>query len=137
MDKISDKLIEELVELKINGESYTALRARLSDIGLKDEEVRETIRKVDEKVLLAEIGIKQLGKTRQWYRAGFVLAIAGLVLTLFASRGLILENFPKWISYLPFFGGILLMYYGRRGQRKQPQLYEKGPGRIRKKRPYK
>jgi hypothetical protein len=135
--KLTEESIQELVELKLKGESYSTLRKRLLDMGLSREEVSEAIKKVDEKVLLEEISEKNLGKTRQIYRAGLILAIAGLLLTLGASRGIVLSNLPKWIIYSPFFVGILLMYYGRKGQRKQPQLYEKGPGRIRKKRPYK
>lgn len=135
--KLTEESIQELVDLKLKGESYSTLRKRLLDMGLSKEEVSEAIKKVDEKVLLEEISEKNLGKARQIYRAGLILAIAGLLLTLGASRGIVLSNLPKWIIYSPFFVGILLMYYGRRGQRKQPELFEKGPGRIRKKRPYK
>jgi len=121
--KLTEESIQELVELKLKGESYSTLRKRLLDMGLSREEVSEAIKKVDEKVLLEEISEKNLGKTRQIYRAGLILAIAGLLLTLGASRGIVLSNLPKWIIYSPFFVGILLMYYGRKGQRKQPQLY--------------
>ena len=137
MDKISEKDIDALVEQKLNGKSYSILRAQLSEQGFSENEIRETITKVDEKVLQAEIGVKHLGKTRQWYRTGFVLAVLGIILTLSASRGIFLEGLPKWIIYSPFFAGILIMFYGRKSQRQQPGLYEKGPGRIRKKRPYK
>ena len=137
MDKLPESIIQELVEQKLSGVSYSEIRSRLGERGLSEEEIRKTIRQIDEKVLQAEIGEKHRVKTRQWYFTGLFLAVVGLILTIGANRGLILENRPKWIVYIPFFSGILLMFYGRMSQRKQPELFEKGPGRIRKRRPFK
>ena len=137
MNSLPESIIQELVEQKLSGESYSAIRSKLGDRGLSEDEIHETIRQVDEKVLQAELREKHLGQTRQWYRAGLFLALLGLILTIGANRGVILENLPKWIVYSPFFAGILLMFYGRMSQRKRPELFEKGTSRIRKKRPYK
>jgi len=104
---------------------------------MSPEEISKVIRQVDELVLRSETEMKHLAKTRQWYRTGMVLAVTGLLISILYNAGYILMGFPAWLVYTPFFAGILLMFYGRMQQRKQPRLSQKGPGRIRRKRPYK
>jgi len=137
MDKLPDSIIEELVQQKLEGKSYSDIRARLQEDGLDEDSIRQAIRNIDERVLEAEVNQRHVGRARQWYRVGFSLAVLGLVLTLSANQGIILEDTPRWLVYAPFFAGIVLMFYGRMSQRRQKEIYEKGPGRIRRKRPYK
>ena len=138
--ELPESTIEELVQLKLDGESYSEIRSRLEKEGLGPEEVSKAIRIIDERVLEAEVSRKNRGKQRLWYRAGFALAVAGLLITVASNQGYLLANAPRWIVYSPFFAGILLMFYGRRAMRAQETpkaIREKGPGRIRSKRPYK
>ena len=137
MEKLSENILDELVQQKLEGESYTRIRARLAEKGLSGEEIRTTIREVDERVLRAEIERGRREKAKSWYWIGLALAITGLLLTIGFNAGWIFQGTPKWILYGPFFAGILLMYYGRRLQQKQLDPFNRGPGRIRKKRPYK
>jgi hypothetical protein len=137
MDPLQDSIIEELVQQKLEGKSYTEIRARLREEGLDEEGIRQAIRKIDEQVLEAEVNQRHIGRARQWYRVGFTLAVLGLVLTLSSNQGIILEDTPRWLVYAPFFAGIVLMFYGRMSQRRQQEIYQKGPGRIRRKRPFK
>jgi hypothetical protein len=137
MNEISKDLIEELSEQKLEGKSYAEIRADLTGRGLPPDEIGKIIRQVDEVVLKAETGQKHAAKIRQWHRAGMVLAVIGLIISVTFNAGFILTGFPPWLVYTPFFAGILLMFYARMQQRKQPDLYQKGPGRIRRRRPYK
>jgi hypothetical protein len=137
MNEISRDRIEELSMQKLEGKSYSEIRADLAANGLGPGEISKVIRQVDEIVLKSETEMKHRAKARQWHRTGLVLAVAGLLLSIAFNAGYILMGFPAWLVYTPFFAGILLMFYGRMQQRKQPGLYQKGPGRIRRKRPYK
>ena len=137
MKEISRDKIEELSWQKLEGKSYSEIRAELGASGMAAEEISHTIRQVDELVLKAETEMKHQGKARQWHRSGLVLAVAGLLISILYNANYILAAFPAWLVYAPFFIGILLMFYGRMQQRKQPEIYTKGPGRIRRKRPYK
>jgi len=137
MEQLSESIIKELVQQKLEGESYTKIRSGLAEQGFTDEEIRSAIRQVDERVLRAEIeqGSRERGKS--WYRIGIAVAITGLILTIGSNAGWILIGIPRWVIYTPFFVGILLMYYGRRLQQRPSDPFNKGAGRIRKKRPYK
>lgn len=137
MEIVPDSTIEELVQKKLDGASYTEIRSRLKADGFDEEDIRMAIRIIDERVLEAEVNQRYVGRARQWYRVGFFLAVLGLVITLSSNQGIILENTPRWLVYSPFFAGIVLMFYGRMSQRRQREIYDKGPGRIRRKRPYK
>lgn len=137
MKKLSESIIKELVQQKLEGESYTKIRSGLAEQGFTDEEIISAIRQVDERVLRAEIeqGSRERGKS--WYRIGIAVAITGLILTIGSNAGWILIGIPRWVIYTPFFVGILLMYYGRRLQQRPSDPFNKGASRIRKKRPYK
>lgn len=135
MTGLSEDIIEELVRQKLEGKSYTHIKEDLRDRGFNEEEIRESIKKIDEKVLLAEIDKRYLSKSRQLYHIGMLLAVFGLILTLASNR--FLNQLPKYVIYIPFFAGLLLMLYGRKSQHKKPDLHKKGPGRIERKRPYK
>ena len=137
MEKLSENILDELVQQKLEGESYTRIRARLAEKGLSGEEIRTTIREVDERVLRAEIDRGRKERAKSWYWIGLALAITGLLFTIGSNAGWIFQGMPKWILYGPFFVGILLMYYGRRLQQKQLDPFNRRPERIRKKRPYK
>lgn len=137
MERISDSDLDKLVELKLNGESYAQIRKGLTGQGYTEEEVRSIIRKVDERVLRAELEQGVSEKAVSLYRAGLVVAIVGLLLTIGTNAGWILHHLPRWVVYGLFFVGILLMFYGRRMQNQQPGRGYQGPDRIRKKRPYK
>jgi len=137
MEKDLDKLIEELAEEKLKGYSYSEIRAELKESGMKPDEISKLIRQVDEKVLAAAVSGTQPDKAKQWYRVGLILAIGGLALSIGFNAGLLLRNLPPLAVYIPFLAGILLMFYGRLLQRRKPAAEQKGPGPIRKKRPYK
>jgi len=137
MSEISNGMVEELSRQKLEGKSYSEIRAELSGSGMTPEEVSKVIRQVDEKVLKAETEQKHAAKARQWYRTGLFLSVFGLIISIAFNAGVALTGFPPCLVYIPFFAGILVMFYGRMQQRKPPGLYQKGPGRIRQKRPYK
>ena len=137
MEKDLDKLIEELAEEKLKGYSYSDIRAELKESGMTPDEINKLIRQVDEKVLAEAVSEAQPDKARQWYRAGLILAIGGLALSIAFNVGLLLRNLRPLVVYTPFLAGILLMFYGRLLQRSLPAGEQKGPGPIRKKRPYK
>lgn len=137
MEKVSVDKIEELVRQKLEGKSYTKIRAELKESGMSSEEIDTLIRKVDEKVLLEAVKAETQDTAVQWHRAGLVLAVLGLLLTIAFNLGFILKSFPPIVVYAPFIAGILLMFYGRMMQRRQPEKKKEGTGAIRKKRPYK
>lgn len=134
---MSEDRIEELARLKLEGKSYSEIRAELAGGGMNEKELGQVIRQVDEIVLQTETKHKHTAKARQWHKAGLLLAVTGLLISIAFNAGYILTGFPPWLVYTPFFAGILLMFYGRKQQRKQPQLNQKSSGRIRSKRPYK
>ena len=135
--KLPDNQIEELARQKLSGESYTQIRSRLAQEGLSEEDIKSSIREVDEIVLRLEMeqGAKQKAKSLYW--TGLVLTIAALLLTVAFNAGWILNSAPRWAIYFPFFLGILIMYYGKSQQKKKPDPFHRDPDRIRKKRPYK
>jgi len=135
--KLSEPEIEELVQRKLEGESYTKIRSELDALGLTESEIHEAIRNIDEKVLDSEMNRKQRGRTNQWYRVGLFIAAFGLVLTLGANRGIILQDVSKWIVYAPFFAGIGMMLYGRYARQQTSGKKTQGTERIRRKRPFK
>lgn len=137
MEKVSIDRIDELVRQKLEGKSYTKIRAELNESGMSSEEIDTLIRKVDEKVLQEAVKAGTPNKAVQWHRAGLVLAVLGLLLTIAFNLGFILKSFPAVVVYTPFIAGILLMFYGRMMQRPQPEKKKEGTGAIRKKRPYK
>jgi len=130
-------MIEELVQQKLEGKSYTEIRSELTRNGLSKEEISRKIREVDEKVLAVESGQNYLDRTRQWYRAGLILAVTGLIISIAFNAGVFLNNLPAMAVYSPFILGILVMFYGRMLQRKKPAPVQKGSGKMRSKRPYK
>jgi len=137
MNKLPESTIEEFVLQKLEGKSYSDIRAQLTESGLSEEMVTHAIREIDKRVLQAEIEQGHRDQSRSWNRIGLILSVVGLLLTIGFNMGLILKGIPRLIVYSPFFAGILLMIYGRLLQRKTPDPFKKGPGRIRSKRPYK
>jgi hypothetical protein len=137
MNTVSENKIEEMAREKLAGKSYSAIRKELLDSGMKEEEISRLIRMVDQKVLHETTLAGGREKAQQWYRAGLILAVAGLILAIAYNAGMVLTNLPALVSYSPFFAGILVMVYGRAIQRKDPSPSEKGLGAIRKRRPYK
>ena len=134
---MSEDRIEELARLKLGGKSYSEIRAELADEGMNQKEVGQVIRQVDEIVLQTETEYKHMAKARQWHKAGLLVAVTGLLISIAFNAGYMLTGFPPWLVYSPFFAGILLMFYGRMQQRKQTGISQQGPGRIRRKRPFK
>lgn len=137
MDKIQDSTLDELARLKLEGHSYTEIRARLTQSGLSKDELKMAMKEIDEMVLRAEIEKGKSQKTRLWYRAGLILSIAGLIIAIGFNAGFIFSGYPQLLVYSPFFAGIALMFYGKIIQRRLLEIPEKDPGRIRRKRPYK
>ena len=129
--------MDELVQQKLDGESYSAIRSRLADMGLSGEEIREIILKVDERVLRAELEQSRQHRSRSWYIIGLVLAVAGLLLSAGSNAGMLLKGIPRWLVYSPFFAGILIMFYARMQQRRSADAKDTRSDRIRRKRPYK
>ncbi len=133
----TDRNIDGLVREKLEGKSYSEIRARLLEDGLTSGEVKQLIRKVDERVLEATENQGRPDRFRQMNRAGLILAIIGLAISIAFNAGLILQRLPAIVVYTPFFTGILIMFYGRMMQRRKPEKRDTGPGPIRKRRPYK
>ena len=137
MKQLPEETIDELVQQKLDGVDYSVIRARLADLGLSKDEIKDIILKVDERVLRAEVEQSRQRRSRSWYIAGLVLAVAGLLLSAGSNAGLILTGTPRWVVYTPFFAGILIMFYGRMQQRRQMDSSGSLSDRIRRKRPYK
>ncbi len=137
MSTIPERRIEKLAREKMDGKSYSSIREELSESGMSAEEISTLIRQVDEKVLseITQQGARK--RAQQWYRSGLILAVTGLILSIAYNTGIIFKNLPALVLYSPFFAGILVMIYGRAIQRKQSAPSDKGPGAIRKRRPYK
>jgi hypothetical protein len=137
MEKLSDSTIEEYVQQKLEGKSYSEIKSRLRESGLSDEAVREAIRQIDDRVLREEVSRVYLKRSRQIYWAGITLAILGLCITIAFNAGLLLAGRSRVLVYSPFFAGIILMAYARMMQRKTHDPFERKPGKIRNKRPNK
>lgn len=137
MSNLSESKIEELAREKIAGKSYSTIRKELLESGMAEEEISSLIRQVDQKVLSEATTLGDRKRAQQWYRAGFVLALVGLILTIAYNSGNLFENLPALVLYAPFFAGILVMIYGKAILRKQNPSTERDPGAIRKRRPYK
>lgn len=137
MNKLTESTIEELVLQKLEGKSYSDIRVQLKESGLSEEAVTHAIKEIDKRVLQAEIEQGHRDQSRSWSRIGLILSIVGLLLSIGFNAKFILKEIPRLLVYSPFFAGILLMIYGRMLQRKTPDPFKKGPGRIRSKRPYK
>jgi len=129
--------IEELVRQKLEGKSYTEIRAELKESGVSPEEIAMLIKKVDEKVLKEATKTGTPDNSLLFYKAGIVMAVAGLIITIAFKAGVILHYFPPIAVYTPFAAGVIMMFYGRMMQRRQPEKEKKGSGAIRNKRPYK
>ena len=136
MSILPESRIKELVREKMNGKSYSEIREELAKSGLSPDEIKTSIRQVDERVLGETVEQGERDPAKQWYRVGLILAVIGLILSIAYSRRIILINLPALLIYSPFLAGILLMLYGRTVKRKQKTTEEKGTGAIRKKRPY-
>ena len=126
-----------MVEQKLEGESYSQIKAELAKLGLSQKDISEAIKTIDDKVLRAEIEHGSLARSKQFYRVGLILAVIGLVVTIGSNAGFLFAGISKLIIYSPFIAGIMLMVYARILQRQHPDPFEKGPGRIRGKRPNK
>jgi len=137
MNNTDEGRIEELARKKMAGTSYSTIRRELSESGFSDEEISSLIRKVDERVLKETTRQGRLGKGKQWYSFGLILAVAGLVLSVAYKAGFIFNSLPALLIYSPFFAGIFVMLYGRSMLRSQGAPDLKDPGAIRKRRPYK
>ena len=137
MEQEENNRIEKLAREKLEGKSYSEIRAELKESGMPQEEISLLIRQVDEKVLEGVITEGKPDKAQQWYRGGMILAVAGLALSIAFNAELFMKNLPPLAVYAPFIAGILLMFYGRLLQRRQPNKEKKGPSPIRNKRPYK
>lgn len=137
MAEPTDNRIESLARQKLEGKSYGEIRAELLGSGLSETDVSRLIRQVDEKVLEETVTFSRTDRAGQFYRVGLVFAIGGLILSILFNLGLVAVNLPALAVYSPFIAGILLMFYGRMQQRKQPPVQAKGPGPIRSRRPFK
>jgi Flp pilus assembly protein TadB len=134
---IPERMIDELAKEKLDGTSYADIRARLKAEGMQEEEIASLIRKVDEKVLEVTTSQGNITSTRQWYRAGLIIAVAGLALAITFNAGLIFRDRSALLVYTPFICGILIMFYSRMQQRRISKNSNNSPGPIRKRRPFK
>lgn len=137
MEKLPDSTIEDYAQQKLEGRSYSEIKSELRGSGLSDDEIRETVRLIDDLVLQAEIDRANRKRYRQIYLAGLTLAIVGLLITIGFNAGVILAGWSRLLVYSPFFGGIVLMIYARMLQRKQHDPFDNSTGKIRSKRPNK
>jgi len=132
-----DQRIDELARQKLDGKSYSEIRAELLDSGLSETEVSSLIRQVDEKVLKEAVLGSKTDRSNLLYRAGLFLAIGGLLISVVFNLGFVKVNLPELAVYAPFITGILVMFYAKMQQRRQAQTKAKGPGPIRRQRPFK
>ena len=137
MKEKQQELIEKLVRDKLNGKSYSEIREELTKDAWGEEEIRELIRQVDKKVLESAVKQGRPDRTGQLNRAGLILAIAGLAVSIAFNAGLILQRLPAVAVYTPFFMGILVMFYARITRGRENKTRDKKPGPIRRKRPFK
>lgn len=137
MEQDPENRLEELALQKIEGKSYSEIREELKVAGMEPGEIGVLLRKVDEKVLEEALRSGRPNKSLQLHRTGLVLAVSGLLITIAFNVGVILQNLPDLAVYSPFLTGILLMFYSKMMRLRQMVREVKGPGAIRKKRPYK
>lgn len=136
MDVLDEKRIGDLVEQKLEGRSYSEIREELKHEGFDEDKIREVIRKVDQLVLKEEAEGSRPDRTRQVYNGGLILAVAGLLVSVFFNLGMILQEWPALVVYSPFFLGILAMVVSKRMNRKEKPASARS-GAIRRQRPYK
>ena len=136
-ESVDESRLDELAREKLEGRSYSDIRNELAESGMTAEEISRLIRKVDEKVLGETVHQGLMDRAGQWYRAGLILAILGLVFSVLFNAGILLERLPAILVYTPFFAGIVVMIYGRYLQRKPSGPSRPSTGAIRRKRPYK
>jgi len=132
-----DQRLEELASQKLEGKSYSMIREDLAASGMNEQEISRLIRKVDERVLKQTLEQGNRQRLKQWRVWGLILAMAGLLLTIAYKAGILFARLPALLVYIPFIAGIILLIYARMPGRKQRDPDPKGPGPIRKKRPYK
>lgn len=137
MQSNPDHRLEELARQKLEGKSYSRIREELAASGMNREEISRLIRQVDEKVLKENLEQGKRQRVKQWRRWGMLLAVAGLLLTIAYKAGVLFTRLPALLVYTPFVAGIVLLLYGRMLERKALDSGPRGPGPIRKKRPYK
>lgn len=137
MKNLPEERIDELAREKMEGKSYSEIRAGLIASGLSEKEVGSIIRQVDEKVLQETVNGGHTARAKRWYRVGLVFAVGGLIIAIAYNAGMIFESVPALAVYSPFLAGIILMFYGRMQQRRNLSKRESGPGPIRKRRPFK
>jgi len=137
MEPLPESTLEEYVQQKLEGKSYSEIRSQLKKAGLSEAAVTEAVRQIDDRVLRAEVNRLNRKRSRQIYWAGIILAVAGLLITVSSNGGLFLAGRSKILVYSPFFAGIALMLYARMLQRRQSNPLDQRPGKIRSKRPYK
>lgn len=133
----SPERIEELSKQKLGGKSYTEIRTELKESGLSQQEISVLLKKVDEKVLKGAVSAGTPDKLGMLYKAGLVLAVTGLIISIAFNASIILQSFPPIAVYTPFVSGIVLMFYGRMMQRRPAEKKKEGSGAIRRKRPFK
>lgn len=137
MEDQKENRIEDLARQKLDGKSYNEIRSGLKESGLSQTEISKLIRQVDERVLEQELVGSKTDRANQIYGAGLALAIVGLLISIVFNIGILPVRLPALAAYTPFICGILLMFYGKLQKRKQMDVQPKGPGPIRRRRPFK
>jgi len=82
IEKLPDQVLEDMVKQKLEGESYSQIKAELAKLGFSQKDISEAMNMIDDKVLRAEIEHVSLGRSKQFYRVGLILAVIGLVFTI-------------------------------------------------------
>lgn len=137
MSDRKENTADELARRKLEGIPYSQLRSELRENGYSSSEISDLIREADEKVLRETASGGTKHQPQKWYRAGLIVAVAGLIISVAYNAGIILQNLSPLAAYSPFLAGILIMVYARIEQRRKKEPVKKGTGNIRKKRPYK
>jgi hypothetical protein len=109
---ITSEYLDNLVQRKIKGESYTSIKEELISKSIEDEKIKEILKNVDRQVLRFEANKSIKAKNTETKITGYVLLIIGLILTLGSSLGLFNIGNYLIIAYGPILAGFGLIVFG-------------------------
>ena len=118
MPELKQELIEDLVEKKEAGASFSELRTYVEGQGIPPEDVKVYLVEMDKIVLEnARVG-KLVSQQKTAYWIGIIALFAGGLFTVMLYRGWIAHNNSKYFFYLLVIGGYASIWYSRLLKRK-------------------
>ncbi len=113
MPEFKQELIDDLVEKKEAGASFSELRKYAESEGIPTEDVKGYLVEMDKIVLEnARVG-KLVVQQKVTYWIGIITLLIGGIFTLMLYRGWIAHNNSKYFFYFLVFGGYASIWYSR------------------------